>query len=140
MPVFTTGNAAVFSLDATEGGSLTAIGIYIDKITAKYTRKIDKLPVEGGAAVSKVVGPLSVEISLEGWIHATVTAMFSTYQSDTTPTTRSFSFGPQGSVTGSLRRTGEAFISEYEEDTPATGPGKWTAQLVVDGTCTFDTF
>lgn len=140
MPVFTTGNAAVFSLDATESGTLTAIGIYVDKVTAKYTRKVDKLPVIAGAAVSKIVGPLSVEISLEGWIHATVTAMFSTYQSDTTPTTRTWQFGPQGSATGALRRSGEAFITDYEEDTPSTGPGKWTAQLVVDGTTTFDTY
>lgn len=138
--VFTTGNALVFSLDATEGGSLTAYSIYIEKVTLKATRKIDRLPVGGGAAVNKTVGPTSVTLSLEGWIHATVTGAFTTNQADTTPTTRTWEFGPQGSGTGSLKRTGECFITDYEEDTPATGPGKWTASLVVDGTTTFGSY
>lgn len=132
---FASGSVAVFKMDSTESGSLTDLSAYTTSVKFSRTRKDLTLPLIGGNGVKRLPGNQENTIDLEGFIHPTVTAAFTTGLIDA-PVTRSFEYDPQGTGTGTDKRTGEAFILEYHEDTDGENAGKWTAKLGVDGDVT----
>src|SRR5919202_4425132 len=134
MPAFSSGNVAVFKMDVTEGAvAVTDISQYIQSVKLDQDKKAQKLPIIGGNGVKKMVGPTDNTVEVKGWYHPTVVAAFSSYMSDTTPTTRKIEYGPQGTTAGNDKVTGNVFIVKFAPDTDAENPASFTATLEVDG-------
>jgi len=53
---------------------------------------------------------------------------------------RTFVYGPMGSTTGNLRRTGSVICSDYSEKQTVTGLIEFSATLECTGAVTFDTY
>lgn len=126
---FLPGSAATFSFGGTD------ISQYVEDVKFHPMRKSNDLPVLGGLPVRKLMDPTSSEIDVSGWIDPTVTALFTTHMSEATPTTSVCIYRPQGGSNPS--RTGNGFVTDYQEDTAATGPGKFTAKIEIDGAVTY---
>lgn len=126
---FAPGASATFSFGGTD------ISQYTNDVKFHPTRKSTDLAVLGGNAVRKMVDQPSTEIDVDGFIDPTVTALFTTHMNETVPTTAACIYRPQGGTTPS--RTGSGFLTDYQENTAATGPGKWTAKVEIDGAVTY---
>jgi hypothetical protein len=117
------------------------ISASVKDVKLQRQRKELKLPRIGGNQVAKIVGPVDNTLRLTGWIEPTVTNLFTADQDVTTPpVSQAFVYGPQGNVGGLIRRTGQGFLINYDEDTDAENGGMWTAEIAVDGLITSDTF
>lgn len=136
MPTYNDGSVATFKLDATDGGSLTDISIYLSSAGMPRERDIRDLPRLGGNAPARLVGSTVTTIDLEGYYDPTVDEIFEGAISDATPVTRSFEYGPAGNATGARIYTGEAYVASYELSTPGDDTATWTATLAVDGAVT----
>jgi hypothetical protein len=133
MSAFASGNIATFSIDATEGGTLTDISAYVQSVKLSAEKKAMKLPVIGGGGVKKLAGPTDASLELKGhYDAATLGPIFTTYLTDTTPTTRTISYVVQGGTGQTF--SGEVFITKFEVDTDAESPGGFSATLELDGT------
>lgn len=140
MPAFASGGVAVFSLDATAGGALVDYSAFIESVSMPGKRTTMRLPRLGGNAVAKLSGPTDSQIQLTGWYYPTVVAALQLAVNETTPVTRSFVYGPQGSTTGNDKCTGEVYVTELQVDDEAESPGKWTATLEIDGNVTWGVY
>jgi hypothetical protein len=90
VPVFASGNVAIFQIDGTEGGALVDISAYVQSVKFSGERKAMKLPVIGGGGVKKLAGPTDASLEIKGhYDAATLGPIFTSYMTDTTPTTRS---------------------------------------------------
>src|SRR5260221_5730799 len=113
------------------------ISAYTTSVKFSPARKDFDLPVLGAAPVKSMVGPTKTTVDLSGFIDATATNVFTALMAQTVPAAVPIVFGPQGTTTGLPKRTCNAFVVDFSEDTPSEGPGKWTAKLTVDGAVTF---
>ncbi len=113
----------------------TDISQYVEDVKFHPMRKADDLAVLGGNPIQKIVGPVGTEVDINGFIDPTVTALFTTHMNEATPTSGTMVYRPQGGTTPS--RTGAAFVTDYQEDTASTGPGKWTVKLEINGAVTY---
>jgi len=118
-----------FSATLSVGG--TDISLFIKDVKFSPVRKDFPLPVLGGGGVKHIVGPVATNIDVQGYIDATATAVFTTHMNETVPTSAAVIYKPQGAAGGT--RTCTAFVIDYSENTPAEGPGEFTAKLGVDG-------
>jgi hypothetical protein len=135
VPVFASGNVAIFQIDGTEGGALVDISAYVQSVKFSGERKAMKLPVIGGGGVKKLAGPTDASLEIKGhYDAATLGPIFTSYLTDTSPTTRSISYAVQGATGQTF--TGEVFITKFEVDTDAESPGGFSASLELDGTLT----
>lgn len=130
---FSAGFDAVFKVGATD------ISAYTTDVKFRPARKDYDLPVLGGGAVKSMVGPVKTIIDLQGFIDPTLTAILTAKMAETSPASVGITYQPQGTTTGLPQRTANAFVVDYEENTPSEGPGKWTCKLAVDGLVTYST-
>lgn len=130
------GNVAIFQIDATEGGTLSDISAFVNSVELKQDRSPKKAPIIGGGGIKKVVGPTDNSLTVKGWYDAaTLGPIFSSYMSDTTPTTRSISYAIQGAAGQTV--TGEVFVGQLTITTDADGIGQFSVDLEVDGNLTY---
>lgn len=127
MPSFSGGDQATFSYNGTD------LSDFISSVSLDTKRDIKDLQVIGGNAVSKIVGPISATINLEGFFDPTLDAALAPLILATTPTAHAFSYVPQG--TGDTF-TGTAFLASYRVDTPGDDSAKWRAELAITGAIT----
>ncbi len=140
MPTFTFGNIATSRIDSTDGGSLSDISNVVTNVKFSAKRDISEIKPQGGAAVSRLVGPVAATFTLEMAFDPTVAAMFSSASAAATPVTRSFEHGPAGNTTGQPKETCEVYIASYEHEADSENPTTMTAELVVSGAVTYATF
>lgn len=137
---FSHGSQAVTSIDASEGGALTAISAYLTNVSFSAEREISEIRPQGGAAVTQMVGPVASTFTLEGGFDPTVHAMFTTAMAAASPVTRTFEHGPAGSTTGLPKASAEVYVASYETEADSENPNTWTAELVVSGAVSYTTF
>lgn len=122
-----------FSATLVVGG--TDISLFIKDVKFSPTRKDFPLPVLGGGAVKHMVGPVGTNIDVQGYIDAAASAVFTSHMAEVVPVVATVVYKPQGAAGGT--RTCSAFVIDYSENTPAEGPGEFTAKLGVDGLVTY---
>lgn len=136
---FSHGNQAVFKLD-NAGGTLTDYSAYIHNVEMPIERDDTELPVIGGGAVSRLVGPYKSTIKVEGWYDPTIDAVLGAAIVAATPATKTWEYAPAGTASGLPKYTGEAYLMNYEPDTDAEDAAEWSIELVVDGAITRSTY
>lgn len=127
---FNSGNIATFSLG---GNDLSA---YVTSVKVAITRDIKDIAPIGGAAISKLVGPYSGTISLEGGYDPAVDAILSAMMLAATPALQAFVHRPSGSGGGTRAIGGSGYLASYEVDTPGDDTATWTAEVAIAGTIT----
>jgi hypothetical protein len=137
---FSHGSQAVTSIDASEGGALTAISAFLTNVSFSAEREISEIRPQGGAAVTQMVGPVASTFTLEGGFDPTAHVMFTSAMAAASPVTRTFEHGPAGSTTGLPKLTAEVYVASYETESDSENPNSWTAELVVAGAVTYTTY
>lgn len=127
---FSSGNIATFSLG---GNDLSA---YITSVNVSISRDINDINPIGGNAVSRLVGPYSGTLSIEGGYDPAVDAILSAMMLAATPATQVFVYRPAGSGAGTRAIGGSGYLSSYEVDTPGDDTATWTAEVAVVGVIT----
>jgi hypothetical protein len=127
---FSSGNIATFSLGGND------ISAYVTSVNISIGRDVTDINPIGGNAVSKLVGPYSGTISLEGGYDPTVDGILSAMMLAATPALQAFVYRPAGSGGGTRAIGGSGYLSSYEVDTPGDDTATWTAEVAVVGTIT----
>jgi len=127
---FSAGTIATFSL----GGS--DISQYVTSVNISITRDINDINPIGGQPVSRLVGPYSGTVSLEGGYDPVVDGILSAMMLAATPALQAFVYRPAGSGGGTRTISGSGYLSSYEVDTPGDDTATWTAEVAVVGVIT----
>jgi hypothetical protein len=125
---FSSGNIATFSIGGND------ISAYTTSVDVDITRDIKDITPIGGGAVTKIVGPYSGTISLEGGYDPALDAIISALLLAVTPATSAFSHKPTGA--GGRTIAGVCYVASFKVTTPGDDTAKWTAELAVAGTIT----
>lgn len=121
--------------DATVSFGGTDISAFTKSVKSSPSRTDYKLPVLGGGSVRRMVGPTATEYDIDGFLDPSVVSLFSAKMAETTPTTASFSYAPQGS--GGSTQSANVFLVSFTIDTSSEGPATFTVKVVSDGVVTF---
>lgn len=128
---FKFGNDATFQVD-NGAGTLTNMSAYTSSVSLSIERDSTDLPRLGGNQTAKLVGPPGTEVDSEGWFDPTADAIFGAWQLEASQSARTIEIGPQGSASGAVKYSGEAYLSTYEGEFSADDPGSWSASFVID--------
>jgi hypothetical protein len=137
MPTFRHGKNASFKVD-NSGGSLTDISNTLNSVS--FPREIETLETTsfGSSTRSYVVGFSDATISVEGSFDATVDAHLAGILGQDASV--SFEYGPEGTTTGLVKYTGEAFMTSYETSAGIGDIVSFSAEFQVTGAITRGTF
>jgi hypothetical protein len=137
MPTFRHGKNASFKVD-NSGGSLTNISDTLNSVT--FPREIETLETTsfGSSTRSYVVGFSDATISIEGSFDATVDAHLAGILGQEASV--SFEYGPEGTTSGQVKYTGEAFMTSYETSAGVGDIVTYSAEFQVTGAITRGTF
>lgn len=133
---FVHGKGSYFAIDNTSG-SLTSISAYVDSV--------DGLPGEvemadvtafGDGGHRNIPGLENGSFTASGSWDPTVDAILGTRRS----ATATFEYGPAGNGPGSVRYSGECWITNYTVSSSVGDKVTWSADFQVDGTVTRGTF
>jgi hypothetical protein len=108
----------------------------VTSVNISLERNISDINPIGGNAVSKLVGPYSATISLEGGYDPILDGILSTMMLAATPALQAFSYKPSGSGGGTRTIAGSGYLATFEVDTPGDDTATWTAEVAVVGTIT----
>lgn len=125
---FSSGTIATFSL----GGS--DISQYTTSVNISIERDVNDIKPIGGVAGSRLVGPYTGTISLEGGYDPVVDGILSAMMLAATPALQAFVYRPAGSGGGTRTISGSGYLSSYEVDTPGDDTATWTAEVAIVGT------
>jgi hypothetical protein len=137
MPTFRHGKNASFKVD-NAAGSLTDISNTLNSVS--FPREIETLETTsfGSSNRSYVVGFADATISVEGSFDATVdTHLAGILGQDASV---SFEYGPEGTTSGYVKYTGEAFMTSYETSAGIGDIVSFSAEFQVTGAITRGTF
>lgn len=137
MPSFKHGKNTVFKLD-NSGGSLTDISNVLNNVGFPRETEILETTSFGSGYRTYVVGFQNATISIEGSWDATVDAHLSGVLGQ--DATLSFEYGPEGSTAGSIKYTGEAYLTSYETSGAVGEIVSFSAELQVSGAVTRGTY
>ncbi len=137
MPTFRHGKNASFKVD-NSGGTLTNISDTLNSVT--FPREIETLETTsfGSSTRSYVVGFSDATISIEGSFDATVDAHLAGILGQEASV--SFEYGPEGTASGAVKYTGEAFMTSYETSAGVGDIVTYSAEFQVTGAITRGTF
>jgi hypothetical protein len=137
MPTFRHGKNASFKVD-NSGGTLTNISDTLNSVT--FPREIETLETTsfGSSTRSYVVGFSDATISIEGSFDATVDAHLAGILGQEASV--SFEYGPEGTTSGQVKYTGEAFMTSYETSAGVGDIVTYSAEFQVTGAITRGTF
>lgn len=132
---FTHGKDAVFSLDDS-GGTLRAVHIYLNQVSGlPGARALSEVTAFGDGGTKSIPSLANVQFSIAGHYDATATTGIATVLNGlrTVTTTSTFNYGPAGSTTGSLKITGECWLTDYNIDASVSDRVPIAASFQVDG-------
>ena len=134
MPTFSTGKAAVFSIDDT-GGSARDISDVLNSIDFPETTDTAEVTAFGASSRSYIVSLESATISISGMYDATVDGYL---KGGTEPASRSFIYKP-GVTSGDAIYSGECILTSYSLSSPVGDVNTFSADFQVTGTVTLTT-
>ena len=131
MPTFSTGKAAVFSIDDT-GGTARDISNVLNSIDFPETTDTAEVTAFGASSRSYIVSLESATISVSGMYDATVDGYL---KGGTEPASRTFTYKP-GVTSGDAIYSGECILTSYSLSSPVGDVNTFTADFQVTGTVT----
>ena len=131
MPTFSTGKAAVFSIDDT-GGTVRVISNVLNSIDFPESTDTAETTAFGASSRSYVVSLESATISISGMYDATVDGYL---KGGAEPASRSFIYQP-GATTGDAIYAGECILTNYSMSSPVGDINTFSADFQVTGTVT----
>jgi len=137
MPTFRHGKNSVFKVD-NSGGTLTNISDVLNNVSMPREVETVETTSFGSSYRSYVVGFQNATISIEGTWDATVDAHLAGILGQ--DATVSFEYGPEGSTTGYVKYTGEAYMTSYETSGAVGEVVTFSAELQVSGAITRGTY
>lgn len=131
MPTFSTGKAAVFSIDDT-AGTARDISDVLNSIDFPETTDTAEVTAFGASSRSYIVSLESATISVSGMYDATVDGYL---KGGTEPASRTFTYKP-GVTSGDAIYSGECILTSYSLSSPVGDVNTFTADFQVTGTVT----
>ena len=140
---FVHGKNSVFSVDDT-GGTLRTISQYVDNVSGlPGSRDLSEVTAFGDQGTKNIPGLVNTSFSISGHFDSTVTtgpdAVLGALMTGQTATA-SFEYGPEGSTTGKVKYSGEAWISSYTAESSVSDKVSFSAEFQVDGVVTRGTY
>lgn len=139
---FVHGKDAVFSLDDS-GGTLRDVHIYVNSVSGlPGARALSEVTAFGDQGTKSIPSLANVQFSIAGHYDATAATGIATVLNGlrTATATASFQYGPAGSVTGSLKITGECWMTDCSYDATVSDRVPIAASFQVDGVPTLGVF
>lgn len=139
---FTHGKNAVFAVDDS-GGTLRTISSYVDQVSGlPGGRNLSEVTAFGDGGTKSIPGLANVTFTVSGHFDSTSTtgpnAVLNSLR--TASATASFEYGPEGSSTGKVKFSGEAWLTEYTVNASVPEKVSFQASFQVDGTVTAGTY
>ena len=131
MPTFSTGKAAVFSIDDT-GGTARDISNVLNSIDFPESTETAEVTAFGASSRSYIVSLESATISISGMYDSTVDGYL---KGGTEPASRTFTYKP-GVTSGDAIYSGECILTSYSLSSPVGDVNTFTADFQVTGTVT----
>jgi len=131
MPTFSTGKAAVFSIDDTSGTSRD-ISSVLNSVDFPESTETSEVTAFGASSRSYIVSLESATISISGMYDATVDGYL---KGGTEPTSRTFTYKP-GVSSGDAIYSGECILTSYSLSSPVGDVNTFSADFQVTGTVT----
>ncbi len=134
---FTHGKGTVFKID-NAAGTITALTSFVDSVDLKHSVGVAKTTTMGSEVETYVSGQSDGTLSISGkWDgtattgpHAILTGLIGL------ETTSSFEYGPSGSTSGMVKKTGECFLTGYVVSAPVGDVVTFTADFQITGAIT----
>lgn len=119
-----------------------ALTTFLTNINLGLSGDVAETSAMGDEAKSYISGLTDGTISLAGWFDPTAvsgvdTVLFAALGSETA---LAFEYGPQGTGTGAVKYTGNAFVTSYAATTPIEDTVQFTAELQITGAVTRGTY
>lgn len=136
------GKDAVFQLDNASGstpGTLQNLTPYVDSVSGlPGARNLSEVTAFGDQGTKSIPGLENTTFTISGTLDPTVvTVVGVAHKASVTAT---FEYGPQGSGTGKVKYTGEAWVTEFTIDASVGDKVPYSATLQVDGVVTVGTY
>lgn len=134
---FVHGKSAVFKLD-NAAGSLVDYSAFLEDVSMPRSIETAETSTFGSSAKSYITGLTDATISVSGKFDAAADATLVAVigQSDTL----SFEYGPEGSVAGKIKYTGECIMTSYDIGATVGDAVTASVELQVSGAVTRTTF
>lgn len=134
---FVHGKSAVFKLD-NAAGSLVDYSAFLEDVSMPRSIETAETSTFGSSAKSYITGLTDATISVSGKFDAAADATLVAVigQSDTL----SFEYGPEGSVAGKVKYTGECIMTSYDIGATVGDAVTASVELQVSGAVTRTTF
>ena len=134
---FKHGKNASFKVD-NSGGTLTDISSYLNEISLPRSIETGETTSFGNSAKTYLVGLSDSTLSISGTWDATLDAHLAGIIGQAASV--SFEYGPEGTSTGSIKYTGESYLTSFETSSPVADVVTFSAEFQVTGTVTRGTF
>ncbi|MEV2240582.1 hypothetical protein [Micromonospora sp. NPDC049891] len=136
------GKNAVFSLDNASGttpGTLQDISVYVDNVSGlPGTRNLSEVTAFGDEGVRNIPGLENTQFTISGTLDPQVVTIVG--GAHKASVTASFEYGPQGSGSGAVKYSGEAWVSDFNVDASVAEKVPFSATLQVDGVVAIGTY
>lgn len=130
------GKDAAFSV-ATVAGTLTDISAYVTSVKLNTGRDEADITALGASYKNFLAGVQDASIDVEGIYDPTVDAILFALG---TATSTTWTYGPQGTASGSVKFSGTALRGDYNIPTSVSDAVTWDANFHVKGAITRGTF
>ncbi|MFI9552647.1 hypothetical protein [Nonomuraea endophytica] len=140
---FVHGKNSVFAVDDT-GGTLRTLSQYVDNVSGlPGSRDLSEVTAFGDQGVKNIPGLVNTTFSVSGHFDSTATTgpdvvMGGLLAGQTA--TATFEYGPEGSTTGKIKYSGEAWITSYTAESGVGDKVSFSAEFQVDGVVTRGTY
>jgi predicted secreted protein len=141
MPTFRHGRDTVFKIDDS-GGTLRDLSNQLREVSFPRTVDLAETSAYGTFDKTYVVGMRDAKITASGMFSAALATEIDAVLSGIIGQAASvtFEYGPEGSTTGRVRYTGEAYVTSYEISSPLTDMVSVSIELQVTGSVTRNTW
>lgn len=131
------GKGLVFKID-NAAGTLQILTSFVDNVDLNNTVKMGDTTTAGAEADTFVSGQSNGTLSISGKWDGTASTGPDAVLSGLIglETTSSFEYGPSGSTTGMVKKTGECFLTGMKVSSPVGGVVNFTADFQVTGAVT----
>lgn len=137
MPTFRHGKSAVFKVDDSTG-TLRDISNVSNSVSFPREAEILETTSFGSNDRTYIVGFKNQTISLDGSFDATVDGYLAGILGQ--DATVSFEYGPEGSGSGAIKYTGEAYLTSYETSAGVGDVVSFSAAFQISGAVTRGTY
>lgn len=137
----THGKDTRFSVDDS-GGTLRAITFVTEVQGLPGARDLAEITAMGDAGVKSIPGLQNAEFTVNGYFDSAATTGSATVLNGirTATATSTFNYGPEGSTTGKVLLSGEAWLSSLTYDASVDQAVAFSATFRVDGAVTIGTY